>query len=460
MKPPLESFGLSLFLVFPDWKMAQAEKARQDAESRLGAKADDAVTICPGDVSCTYEKGRLVLIKRDGVIIVGIYFASLPPLGCGGTQDPDETRITVLEKEVEPQDILNICVVEIERTFIDLFEETVGAALILWSPLLERSSRSTCQATSLLTGKSGSKFKNLSLFLVKTPPGKDNSELLFQVCLLNVVTDMLTRLLSSVENYAREMADERNFLENETFEVFRGSKLEGTKRLSELEKKITGLSEKHIKLSLNSAMVQERLETINYRAANINNHRNRLEKFFDSNGAGEIGSLFCSLNEDAGAKIALLERGLRSLRVTLGNAQTAITSMRMEIELQRSAEAGRLQMEIKEAQHLSVKVQEDLKDMQGTTLELQKKGLLLQTAAGIIEFILILYYSLGAWHFINEEGFAEASPLFRFTFGILMALSLTGMGHFLTVSIRDKRLDRWLLPCLAVTIIMLLLAWL
>jgi hypothetical protein len=154
----------------------------------------------------------------------------------------------------------------------------------------------------------------------------------------------------------------------------------------------------------------------------------------------------------------MLEKGLRGLSVSLHNAQIAVVSMRTDIELYRSSETSQLQAGIKEAQSLSVKVQEDLKGLQQSTLELQKEGIFMQTAAGFIEFILIFYYSLGAWHLIHEEQFKEAPSLFRFFFGFFVALSMVGIGHFLTVSLKERRFSPWLIPCITVTVVMIILA--
>jgi len=459
MKLPAEGCSLSLFLAFTREKEALADKARQGAESLLGEKVESSRLPFPVDVSCSCEEGCLAVVKQEEIVLLALYFTSLPPAAEPPGGQGDDAGPPVKEDMIEPRVLIERAVKEIGTKYAGLFEGTAAAALILSSAHLEKSTIGTLQELYEPPVQGAEKLKNLSIFHLKVPSYGDNRELLLQVALLNASTVLLMRLLSGIEDYYCEIVEEKNYLEGETFKVFRGRAGEGPDYLALLEKRIKDLSEKHIKLSLNSAVVEERLEAIKYRSVSVDRRRALLGKVLDREGLRETDALFTAVNIDADTKAALLEKGLRSLQVTLNNAQTAITSMRMEIELFRSAEAGRLQAEIKEAQNLSVSVQGELKNMQHTTLELQKEGVFLQTAAGFIEFILIFYYSLGAWHLIDIHGFEKASPSFRFIFGLVMGLSMTGMGHFLTDSIKEKRLNPWLLLCLAITVIMLVLAW-
>jgi hypothetical protein len=459
MKMPVEGCSLSLFLAFAREKEALADKARKRAESLMGEKVESSRLSFPVAASWSCEKGCLAVVKQEEMVLLGLYFTSLPPSAEPPGGQGDDTEAPVKEEMLEPRVLMERAVREMETRYGELFEGTAAATLILSSAHLEKSTIGTLQESYEPGVKGGEKLKNLSIFSLKVSSCGDNRELLMQVALLNASTVLLMRLLSGIEDYYCEIVEEKNYLEGETFKVFRGKAGEGPEYLALLEKRIRDLSEKHIKLSLNSAVVEERLEAIKYRSVSVDRRRALLGKVLDREGLRETEALFSAINIDVDTQAALLEKGLRSLQVTLNNAQTAITSMRMEVELFRSAEAGRLQAEIKEAQNLSVSVQGELKNMQHTTLELQKEGVFLQTAAGFIEFILIFYYSLGAWHLINIHGFEKATPTFRFIFGLVMGLSMTGMGHFLTDSIKEKRLNPWLLLCLAVTVIMLVLAW-
>lgn len=111
-------------------------------------------------------------------------------------------------------------------------------------------------------------------------------------------------------------------------------------------------------------------------------------------------------------ELAQLEREKRHLHESLGTARTAMDIHRMNVELVRSGE---------------------LLGLQQSTEELQQKALSFQSAALLIELVIVFAYTLHSWELLASENFHRIYPAFAFVatlaFAVLLVLSAHEVAH-------------------------------
>jgi hypothetical protein len=100
-----------------------------------------------------------------------------------------------------------------------------------------------------------------------------------------------------------------------------------------------------------------------------------------------------------------------SISYAIKNTKTAIDTVRTSVELLRSRE----------------------------NIFLQEEAISFQVAAGVLEFIIIFYYSLTSWlHIIGEARFEIISPTTKFITVFLFASSAVVLTHFVGESFKKK----------------------
>lgn len=111
-------------------------------------------------------------------------------------------------------------------------------------------------------------------------------------------------------------------------------------------------------------------------------------------------------------ELAQLEREKRHLHESLGTARTAMDVHRMNVELVRSGE---------------------LLGLQQSTEELQQKAVSFQSAALLIELVIVFAYTLHSWELLASENFHRLYPAFAFfatlAFAVLLVLSAHEVAH-------------------------------
>jgi hypothetical protein len=124
-------------------------------------------------------------------------------------------------------------------------------------------------------------------------------------------------------------------------------------------------------------------------------------------------------------KDSLIEAEI-SISYAIKNTKTAIDTVRTSVELLRSRE----------------------------NIFLQEEAISFQVAAGILEFIIIFYYSLTSWlHILGEERFHYISPTTRFLIIFLFASSGVILTHFVGKSYKENwRLNKGMIITSAVMI--------
>lgn len=111
-------------------------------------------------------------------------------------------------------------------------------------------------------------------------------------------------------------------------------------------------------------------------------------------------------------ELAQIEREKRHLDESLGTARTAMDIHRMNVELVRSGE---------------------LLGLQQSTEELQQKAVSFQSAALLIELVIVFAYTLHSWELLASENFHRIYPAFAFVatlaFAVLLVLSAHEVAH-------------------------------
>jgi hypothetical protein len=100
-----------------------------------------------------------------------------------------------------------------------------------------------------------------------------------------------------------------------------------------------------------------------------------------------------------------------SLSHAIKNTKTAIDTVRTSVDLLRSRE----------------------------NIFLQEEAVSIQVAAGVLEFIIIFYYSLTSWlHIIGEERFESIPPAIRFILIFIFSSFAVALTHYIGKSYREK----------------------
>lgn len=188
---------------------------------------------------------------------------------------------------------------------------------------------------------------------------------------------------------------------------------------NELEKEIGKLAELYGKLS-NAIYITTSSKTTVER--DLRKIRNLDVRISAGNRQSEFSNYCERLFEE---HLELLADEQRSLHLSLESAGAAIDLVQTKVELFRGNEAMALQTQTKELLNQNVKIQNEL--------------LSLQLAAGVIEFVLIFYYSLKSWDGILTYKLTDLiHPLVKLGTVSTFSLSLVVFTHFVANKIRKK----------------------
>ncbi len=232
-------------------------------------------------------------------------------------------------------------------------------------------------------------------------PDAARDETLRRLHRTSVVEALLLRHRAEVESYAAEIGNDLQFIDRAINKVLR-FRIEGQDRpalIAQLETNVKDLSSNYAKLNRNAGI---------YRDAVLEEERlvHLLRRAIDELGpaAPEGGSeiVFCRRVDHAEEGLDGSRRRERELLACLQSAQTAIATLGMNIELLRSSE---------------------LVELQKHTGEMLKRGVELQNAAEVIEFIVLFTYSLHAWEMILGEPAFHAIPWYQ---RLLASLTFSG----------------------------------
>ena len=127
---------------------------------------------------------------------------------------------------------------------------------------------------------------------------------------------------------------------------------------------------------------------------------------------------FARLSLPLRLEVTELEREERLLHESLDAARTAMEIHRMNVEIVRSGE---------------------LLGLQQSTEELQKRAVSFQSAAMLIELVIVFAYTLHSWELLAQENFKRIYPAFTFFATLVFAVLLVLSAHEIAHRIREGR---------------------
>ena len=180
--------------------------------------------------------------------------------------------------------------------------------------------------------------------------------------------------------------------------------------IGSLEKDIDTLSSKYAILVNDGHLIRKARTTLEEEVGHV---QSRLRGF------GAVPDSGLDITRDTAELIDKLREAETSISFAIKNTKTAIDTVRTSVELLRSRE----------------------------NIFLQEEAISFQVAAGVLEFIIIFYYSIASWDYIiGVERFDTIPPYIRFlTIFVFAALSVI-LTHFIGISFKEKwKLNRGLI---------------
>lgn len=219
------------------------------------------------------------------------------------------------------------------------------------------------------------------------------------------------RLLEIARMYATEILREKQVVDASINKVlrYRIGQTKGPEAIRVLEEHLQEMSQNYARLTRNAWIIDGAVADL---AAEVE----ALEKEIDALPRSAIASQGDAMGRIAApirAELRKIERQARLVHESLETAKTALTTHSMNVEIVRSAE---------------------LIGLQKSTEELQKKAGSFQSAAVLIELVVVFTYTLHSWEIIvGAEGFHHISGWFSFLaplgFAVLLVLSAHEVAH-------------------------------
>lgn len=232
---------------------------------------------------------------------------------------------------------------------------------------------------------------------------------------------LLARHGAETQVYATELGSELQFIERSINKILR-FRLEGPDRgtlIKQLEDNFRDLSANYAKLNRNAGIFRDAVK-----------ERERLVELWSDGAAalavtpltGRPESVLSPRLDVAQGALDNLRRQDRDLQACLQTAQTAITMQGMNVELLRSGE---------------------LVELQKHTGELLNKGVALQAAAVLIEFVVLFAYSLHSWEIILGGAAFHAVPgWLRFLAPLIFSGGVVMSAHAFADFLKEKHIPK------------------
>ncbi len=116
-------------------------------------------------------------------------------------------------------------------------------------------------------------------------------------------------------------------------------------------------------------------------------------------------------------RLAQLKKAEEDLRMSRENHQAAIEVVRSRIDIMMSRE--------------NIATQERIKDLLESNTSIQRQSLTFQVAAGIIEFIVLVYYSLSLWKELAPTAYMLVPPWLQLAGSVLLSATAVDFTHLL-----------------------------
>jgi hypothetical protein len=117
------------------------------------------------------------------------------------------------------------------------------------------------------------------------------------------------------------------------------------------------------------------------------------------------------------SRLAQLKKTEEDLRMSRENHQAAIDVVRSRIDIMMSRE--------------NIETQERIKDLLEINTSIQKQSLTFQIAAGIIEFIVLAYYSHSLWEAVTPTAYALVPPWLQLVGSVILSAIAVVFTHLL-----------------------------
>lgn len=191
----------------------------------------------------------------------------------------------------------------------------------------------------------------------------------------------------------------------------------------ELEEEAGRLSGYYAILSNSLLMIMESVTA-------LYNDLERLSEIFEQNNNSEdLPPLFAHYKNRFGKKINDLERDAASMQKSVDNARAAIELVQTKAELFRGNETMALQVQTKELLDQNIEVQHEL--------------VALQVAAGVVEFVLIFYYSIKSWESIIPDHATDyLNPFIKILIVGGFSGSVVTLTHFVAQAVKQKKIRK------------------
>ncbi len=237
----------------------------------------------------------------------------------------------------------------------------------------------------------------------------------FFTAILPVIEASLIRL-NMISNMYRDrnktILDEKNKCDKRLAQVLHSqlvSKSAGEKEIEDMEEQVNGLSSSYAILVGDYSLVTDSRNTLNELLDEV--VRQLKSNRFLVPGAELIDTMLNPYRSHL-SSLNSMENDLRS---SWENHQAAIAVVRSRIDIMISRE--------------NIETQAQIRNLMETNTSIQEQSLTFQVAAGIIEFIVLAYYSHSLWKALAHNAYALVSPWAQFIAVVLFSAITVETTH-------------------------------
>ncbi len=216
------------------------------------------------------------------------------------------------------------------------------------------------------------------------------------------------RHLEVARTYTTEILREKQVVDASINKVlrYRIGQAKGQEAIRVLEEHLQEMSQNYARLTRNAWIIDGAIADLRVAVQTLEKEVDGLPR---AGVAGLHDDALSRLPEAIHEELEKLERQGRLVHESLETAKTAITTHSMNVEIVRSGE---------------------LIELQKSTEELQKKAVSFQSAAVLIELVVVFAYTLHSWETVaGEDPFHAVAGWFKFLASLAFAVSLVLSAH-------------------------------
>ncbi len=208
----------------------------------------------------------------------------------------------------------------------------------------------------------------------------------------------------------------------------------------ELEKEIEGLSTAYAMLAGDHNLIIDGIKRLESLLATVE------RQFRHEPGLELPPALLDHLTESYQQRLEDLHNTLNELKIVQENYRAAIEVVQSKIDIMNS--------------RTNIATQEEIRGLLQVNTAMQKQSLVYQYAAGLIEFIVLAYYSHTLWSHLNEGGYASIPKWIQFAVVLLFSGSTVWATHlFAEYAQGDEHVRRKLILAVILLVLILILVF-